>query len=73
MSNLEKKWWFAGPMMFATALVTSLILDGAGIFPVTGFAQWLVSVMCFYVVFRLLSTVGRLATVLAFPSSKVLD
>jgi hypothetical protein len=73
MSKLEKKWWFAGAVSLVTALVTSPLLDSAGLLPITGFAQGLVGVICFYAVFRLLSALGRLITVLAFPSSRLLD
>lgn len=73
MSNLEKKWWFVGTVSLVTALLTLPLLDSAGIFPITGVAQFVVGIICFHAIFRLLSTAARFAFLFAFPSSKLLD
>jgi uncharacterized membrane protein len=66
--KIEKKWWFIGMVSFVTALTSIPLLIGAGTWPVTGFAQGLVSLMCFYTLNRLFSAMGRVVVMFAFPS-----
>lgn len=73
MTGLEKKWWFAGAVSFATALITIPLLLGADIWPVSGFAQAVVCFFCFLVIYRALSVLGRVLVLFLFPSSKLLD
>lgn len=73
MSNLEKKWWFIAAVSIATPILTFPLLDSAGVWPIDGFAQGLVSLICLLAINRLLSMAGRVFTIFAFPSSKLLD
>jgi len=66
--NIEKKWWFIGMVSFATALTSIPLLIGAGTWPVTGLAQGLVFLMCFYALNRLFSAIGRVIVMFAIPS-----
>lgn len=73
MSKLEKQWWFVGPVSFVTAVTTISLLMSAGIWPIAGAAQWLVSMICTFFTYRVLSVVGRAVAIFAFPKSTLLD
>ena len=73
MSKLEKKWWFVATISFLATLFTIALMQSAGVWPVNGFAQWLVFFMCFAGCWRCLSFLGGLIVVLVSPKSKALD
>lgn len=73
MSTLEKNWRFAVPVYFLTAFCTFPLLDSAGVVPVTSVSQALVTLICFTALSRLFFAIGKLFTIIAFPSSKLLD
>lgn len=62
MSPLERKWWFALPVMVLTTMCTLYLMDSAGV--PNGMdksaAQWIVHLMCFFCVWRALSLAGWL-------------
>ena len=66
--TIEKTWWFIGMVSFVTALTSIPLLIAAGTWPVTGFAQGVVSLMCFLTLNRLFSALGRVILIFAFPS-----
>lgn len=73
MSNLEKKWWFTGIMAFFSSILAISLLKSAGIWPVSGFAQWLIYFICMVGCWRSLSFLAWLILLLAAPKSKALD
>lgn len=73
MTNLEKKWWFVGALSFMTALAAIGLLTSAGVWPITGVAQAIVSFFCFLGIYRFLSALGRVIVLFASPSSRLLD
>lgn len=73
MSKLEKKWWFAAPVTFISAILTILLLNGAGVWPASGAAQWAVYFLCFVGLQRSVAFLGWLAFLVAAPTHKALN
>ncbi|MCA1246586.1 hypothetical protein [Massilia sp. MS-15] len=73
MSNLERKWWFAGLSGAVGTACTWWTLRAAGIGSPDGVAQWLVYFCCFIGFTRAFSFLAWLALLLARPSSPLLD
>ncbi|MFZ4876722.1 hypothetical protein ACL9RI_16710 [Janthinobacterium sp. Mn2066] len=55
MSPIERKWWFAFPLMAVAAIATSLLLDSAQVPSTTSLARAVIFGLCFEALYRGLS------------------
>jgi hypothetical protein len=72
-SKLEKKWWFQLPVCVMAALLTSYVMDSAGITHPYKFSGWVIYALCFAGVERGLSFALWLVILSVTPSDKVLE
>lgn len=72
-SKLERKWWFAVPVLALSVVCTLWLLRGAGIGHPEAAPQWLVYFLCLFGFQQVFGFLGWFGMVLLAPRSRALD